>query len=151
MTRIVTDLDKDAVISALREFVPTSHDARLFRSTFEGEVDPQRLLVAYRFGWFAPPIRLATFRGRVLDASHGTTIEGEVTSNWIIHVFTWWIIAVVPLSLIGYVYYRDYSNLFWGLVTAAAVFFGGRAFIRVTHQYIVDELCRATRGKVSNE
>ena len=77
MTRIVTQLDKDAVVAALRELAPKTHNPRLFQSTFEGQIDPQHMTVGYRFGWFVPPIRLVTFSGRVRESGNGTAIEGS--------------------------------------------------------------------------
>jgi hypothetical protein len=149
LTRIVTQLGKDAVLAALRELAPATHNSRLFQSTFEGRIDPQRLLIAYRFGWFVPPVRLTTFTGRIREAGDGTEIEGIISSNWIVYLLAGWLLVAAPISLYRYASVGEYSTVLWTLVTVAVLLFLGRAFIRSTQRYVVDEIGRAVRGKVS--
>jgi hypothetical protein len=149
--KIVTQLDRDAVVAALRELAPKIHNPRLFQSTFEGQIDSQRVLVGYRFGWFAPPIRLVTFAGRMRDSGDNTEIEGEVSSNWIVYLFAVWLFIAAPLSVYRYAADGEYSTVMWTLLTAAVLFFLGRAFVHSTQEYVVNEIARAVRGKASSD
>ncbi len=151
MTRIVTQLGKESVLAALRELAPATHNSRLFKSTFEGQIDPHRITVGYRFGWFAPPIRLVTFSGHIRESGDGTEIEGSVSSGWIVYLFAAWLFVAAPIRLYHYASVGEYSAVLWTLVTAAVLLFLGRAFVRSTQRYVVDEIGRAVRGKVSQD
>ena len=135
-------------MTSLRELAPTSHNSRLFQSTFEGQIDPRQLSIAYRFGWFVPPIRLATFTGRIQESGDGTEIVGAVASNWIVYLLAGWLIVAAPLSLYRYGSVGEFSTVLWTFLTAIVLLFLGQAFVRSTNRYVVDEMCRAIRGKV---
>ena len=151
MIRIVTQLDKDAVLATLRELAPKEYDPRYYRSTFEGKIDPQRLVIGYRNGWFVPPLRVAIFSGRVRETDAGTRIHGNISSGWIIYVLAFWLAVVTPLSFGRYAADGDYISITWVLVIAAVLFFSGRAFVRTTQSYVVAEIVRAVRGKVTQD
>ncbi len=153
MIRIVTQLDEEAVLTALRELAPKEHDARFFsfQSTFEGQIDPQRLVVGYRWGWFNPPVRLATFLGRVREIDAGTKIHGTISSGWIIYVYAASLFAVTPLAVVRYVGHGNYFSDIWVLAIPVGLFFLGRAFIRTTHRYVASEIARAVRGTVTQD
>jgi hypothetical protein len=153
LIRIVTQLDKDAALAALRELAPKEHDARFFsfKSTFEGQIDPQRLVIGYRWGSFNPPVRLATFSGRIRETDAGTKMHGNISSGWIIYIYAAWLIVVPPLALIQAALAQDFSGVLWVLVIAISLFFLGRAFVRSTQDYVVNEIRRAVRGKVEKD
>ena len=148
MIRIASDLPKELVLSALRNSIATDHGFRPFQSGLEGEVGDGQAIVAFRFGWFIPPVRIATFRGRAAGDGDKTTIEGNVSSNWIVYFFIVWFLVAVPMTLFQIASSESYSSIFWNLVFAAVLLLLGRYYVRSTHQHIVDELCRITRGKV---
>ena len=147
MTTIVTQLDKDSVAAALRELAPKTHNPRIFRSTFEGEIRPDRVSIGYRFGWFAPPIRLVTFSGKVRANDDNTRIEGAVSAGWIFYVLGFWLILAAPFSLYRYASAGDFNGAIWSLVTAVLLYFLGRAFFRSTRDHVVREIGRAVRGR----
>ena len=121
MTKIVTQLDKEAVLAALRELAPAEHNPRLFRSTFEGKIDPQRLVVGYRFGSFILP------------------------SGWTIYILVGWLVVVAPVSFYRYAADGNYYSIIWTLFIPIGLFLLGRAFVRSTQEYVVDEIGRAVR------
>lgn len=153
MIRIVTQLDEGAALAALRELAPKEHDARFFslESTFEGQIDPQRLVIGYRLNAVVPPIRIATFRGRVRQTDAGTRIHGEISSGWITYVLAAWLVAVTLLAIGGYVVGGNYFSDIWVLAIPVGLFFFGRAFIRTTQDYVVTEIGRAVRGKLTQD
>ena len=150
MTKIVTQLDKTAVVAALRELAPSAHNSKLFRSTFEGQIDQQRILIGYRFGWFVPPIRLVTFEGHARGNGDSTEIHGETSSGWIFYLLAVWLLVVAPLSIYQAVSEGDYSAVGWAVLTAVFLLILGRVFVRSTQEYVVREIGRAVRGKVSD-
>ncbi len=150
MTKIVTKLDTTAVVAALRELAPSAHNSKLFKSTFEGAIDQQRVLVGYRFGWFVPPIRLVTFTGRVRKSGDNTEIHGEVSSGWIFYLLAAWLLVAAPLSIYQAVSANDYSAVAWAIAAAVFLLILGRAFVRSTQEYVVNEIGRAVRGKVAD-
>ena len=147
----------DAVLAALRELAPKEHDASFFsfRSTFEGQIDPQRLVIGYRWGWFNPPVRLATFSGRIRETDTGTRIHGTISSGWVVYVFAGWLVLAIPFVYFArYVRYAvdgDYFSGLWALAIPVGLFFLGRAFIRTTHSYVASEIGRAVRGRVTQD
>jgi hypothetical protein len=149
LTIIVTQLDKNSVVTALRELAPKTHNPRPFRTAFEGQIDPHRVTIGYRFGWFAPPIRLVTFSGQMREIGDGTKIEGAVRSGWIFYLLAVWLLIAAPLSLYQYASGGEYTAAFWSLVIAVLLLFLGRAFVRSTQDYVVNEIGRAVQGKVS--
>ncbi len=153
MIRIVTQLDKDAVLAALRELAPKEHDASIFslESTFEGRIDPQRLIIGYRSGWSVPPFRLATFSGRVRETDAGTKIHGNISSGWIVYFYAAWLVAITVMAFVSYVTDGDYFSDIWVLAIPVGLFFFGRAFVRTTQRYVVAEIGRAVRGKVTQD
>lgn len=138
-------------MTALRELAPSVHESKLFRSTFEGQIDPQRIWVGYRFGWFAPPVRLATFSGRVRRVGDNTEIEGEISSGWIVYLFATWFLVAPPLVIYQAISAGDHSAVGWTVVTVALLLFLGRGFVNSTQEYVVNEIARAVRGKVSDD
>lgn len=153
MIRIVTQLDEDAVLAALRELAPKEYDARLFsvKSTFEGKIDPQRLVIGYRNNLFFPSLRVAIFSGRVRETDAGTRIHGNISSGWIVYLLAFWLAVVTPLTFWRYAADGDYISITWVLVIAAVLFFSGRAFVRTTQSFVVAEIGRAVRGKVTQD
>lgn len=151
MIRIVTQLDKDAVLAALRELAPKEHDARIFslKSTFEGHIDPQRLVVGYRFNAAFPSFRLVTFYGRVHEADAGTKIHGNISYGWIVYAMAAWFVAIPPLVVVGSIADGNFLSVPWALAICVGFFFLGRAFVRTTQAYVVAEIGRAVRGKVT--
>ena len=155
MIRIVTQLDKDAVLAALRELAPKEYGPRYWQSTFEGEIDPQRLVIGYRNGYFVPPMRVAIFSGRIRETDAGTRIHGNISSGWIIYIYAFWVVVVAPFSCFAY-YARyaadgDFFSGIWALPIPVGLFFLGRAFVRTTHNYVASEIGRAVRGKVTQD
>ena len=154
LIRIVTQLDKEAVLAALRELAPKEHDARFLslQSTFEGKIDPQHLVIGYRFNAVVPPARLATFRGRVRETDAGTKIHGDISSGWIIYVLAAWLVAVTALgALPRYVANGNYFSDLWVLAIPVGLLFLGRAFVLTTQDYVASEIGRAVRGKVTRD
>ena len=151
LTKITTKLSKDSALVALRELVPASYNFVLLKSGFEGDVDPRRLRISYRFGWFVPPLKVATFSGRVVDTADGAMIEGDVKSNWIVYFFAAWFLVVVPYGAFHLAYVEPLSTIFWNLALAVVLLFLGIKYVDVTHQHIVDEICRATRGTLAED
>ena len=148
LTTIVTQLDKESVSAALREMVPKTYKPRFFRSTFEGDVRGSRLTIGYRFGWFAPPIRLVTFSGQLRQGDAGTEIVGTIGASWIFYLLTIWLVIAIPVSMYRYASAGDYSGATWSLLIGVGLFLLGRAFLRSTQDYVLRELERATRGEV---
>ena len=148
MTTIVTQLDKEAVASGLRELAPKAYNPRIFRSTFEGEVSNRHLTIGYRFGWFAPPIRLVTFSGHIRQSDESTQIVGAISASWIFYLLAIWLVVVVPFSIYRYASVGDYSGAIWSLVTGVLLYFLGRAFLRSTQDFVVKEIGRAVRGNI---
>lgn len=151
MTRIVTQLDKNAVVAALRELAPEAYNPHFYRSTFEGEVGTSRVTIGYRWGWFVPPIRLVTFSGQLGEVGDGTLITGSASYGWIVYLFAIWWLTVAPLSIVARALTGEFATTFWALVVAVAVFFFGRAFARATRDYVVREIARAVRGRISSD
>ncbi len=154
LIRIVTQLDKDAVLAALHELASEEYRARFFslQCTFEGKIDPQRLVIGYRSsGWFFPPARLATFSGRVRETDAGTRIHGNISSGAIIFVYAFCLAVITLLSIVGIAVDGNYFSIIWVLVIAALLFFSGRAFVRTTHRHVISEIGGAVRGKVTQD
>ena len=153
MIRIVTQLDKDAVLAALSELAPKEHDPRIFslKSTFEGQIDPQRLVVGYRFNAAFPSVRLVTFLGRIQETDAGTKIHGNISYGWIIYAMAAWFVAIPPLVIVGSIADGNFFSNPWGLAICVVFFFLGRAFVRTTQGYVVAEISRAVRGKVTQD
>lgn len=150
MTKIVTQLDKTAVVAALHELAPSAHNSKLFRSTFEGQIDPQRILIGYRLGWFVPPIRLVTFEGHARENGDNTVIHGETSSGWVFYLVAVWLLVAAPLSIYRAVSESDYFAVGWAVLTAVFLFIFGRVFVRSTQEYVISEIGRAVRGKVAD-
>ena len=138
-------------MTALRELAPSVHESKLFRSTFEGEIGPQHISVGYRFGWFAPPVRLATFSGQLREVGDNTEIAGNISSGWIVYLFAAWFLVAPPLAIYQDISAGDYSGVGWTVAIVVLLLFLGRAFVRSTQEHVVDEIARAIRGKVSDD
>lgn len=106
------------------------------------------MTIGYRWGWFAPPIRLVTFSGQLGETNDGTVIAGAISSGWVIYIYAAWLFVVAPLALIHSVLARDFSGALWVLAIAVFLYLLGRAFVRSTQDYVVNEIRRAVRGKV---
>jgi hypothetical protein len=153
LIRIVTQFDKDAVLAALRELAPDEPGAP--ESTFEGQIDLQRLVIGYRFNAPfnapIPSIRLVTFSGRVTETDAGTRIHGNISSGWVIYALVAWLVAVTALgALPRYVADGNYFTDLWVLAIPVGLFLLGRAFVRSTQDHVVAEIGRAVRGKVTH-
>lgn len=155
MIRIVTQLSKDAVLTALRGLAPKDHDARIFslKSVFEGQIDPQRVVVGYRFNAAFPSFRLVIFSGQVHETDAGTKIHGNITNGWVIYAIAAWFVAVPPLVIVGSIADGnfDFLSALWGLAICVGLFLLGRVFVRATQGYVVAEIGRAVRGKVTQD
>lgn len=151
MIRISTKLDRATVVSALGELAPSTYNPRIFRSTFEGKIDSQIVEIGYRFGWHVPPFRLVSFAGRIASSGENTEIKGTVGSGWMVYVYGAAFLLIFLFSLYEYVSAGDASNVFWSLLPITAVLFLGFALVRSTQNYVVDEIARAIRGKVSRD
>jgi hypothetical protein len=133
---------------------PKEYEARLFslKSTFEGQIDPQRLVIGYRAQWFVPPLLLATFSGRIRETDAGTKIHGSITSGWVIYLLAGWLVIFTPIAF--FARYAADGDYFLGILALAipfGLFFLGRAFVRTTHSYVASEIGRAVRGKVTQD
>ena len=147
---IVTPLDRPAVVTALRELAPKTHNVRIFRSTFEGDIWPDRISIGYRCGWFVPPIRLVTFSGVLRQTDGGTTIDGPIRAAWVFYVLGVWLATAFPFAIYHYVTSGDAGGAISSLVAVVLLFFLGRAFLRSTQDYVVREIARAVRGRIES-
>jgi hypothetical protein len=157
LTRIVTELDKNAVVAALRELAPKAYNTHFYPTTFEGEVSHSRVEIGYRFNWFVPPIRLMTFSGQIgensenSENSENTVIVGAVRYGWIFYLMAFWWLIVFPLHLVVGVLAREFNAVLWVLAIGFVLFLFGRAFARTTREYLVREIARAIRGQVTSD
>ena len=153
MIRIVTQLDKDAVLAALRELAPKEYDAHFFssKSTFEGQIDPQRLVIGYRNNSYFPSFRVAIFSGRVRETDAGTRIHGNISYGWAIYAMAAWFVAIPPLIIVGSIADGNFLKDPWGLVICVGFFFLGFAYVRNRRSFVVAEIGRAVRGKVTQD
>lgn len=151
LTRIVTQLDKNAVVAALRELAPKAYNTHFYRTTFEGEVSGSRVEVGYRFNWFVPPIRLVTFSGHVGESGENTVIVGTVRYGWIFYLMAFWWLVVFPLHLVIGALAREFNAVLWVLTVGFVLFLFGRAFAKTTREYFVSEIARAIRGQVTSD
>ena len=151
LTRIVTQLDKNAVVEALRELAPKAYNTHFYRTTFEGEVSDSRVEIGYRFNWFVPPIRLMTFAGHVGENGENTVIVGTVRYGWLFYLMAFWFLVVFPLHLVIGALAREFNAVLWVLALGFVLFLLGRAFARTTRDYFVSEIARAIRGQVTSD
>jgi hypothetical protein len=151
LTRIVTQLDKNAVVGALRELAPKAYNTHFYRTTFEGEVSDSRVEVGYRFNWSVPSIRLVTFSGHVGENGENTVIVGTVRYGWVFYLMAFWWLAVFPLAIVSGALARELIAVLWVLAIGFVLFLFGRAFARTTREYFVSEIARAVRGQVTSD
>ena len=151
LTRISTQLDKETVLARLRELVEDTHRVWIFRSGLEGEVSGHRISVAYRTGWFVPPVQIAYFQGRVLSAETGTNVLGDVHFSWPVYLFAGLLGLGLLVALIASVGSGHFSDILPSLALAAVAFWIGKLFVSAAGRGIVDDICKAVRGSVEQE
>ena len=149
MTKIITQLETTAVVTALRELAPSSHSPRLFKSTFEGQIDHRHISIGYRFGWFIPPVPLVTFTGRLHESDNTTEIHGKLSTGWIFYLLAVWLLIAAPLSIYQALSNGDFSAVAFAIAAAVILLILGRGFVRSTQAHVVNEIGRAVRGIVS--
>lgn len=149
LTKISTRLDKETVLARLRELVEDQHRVRIFASGIEGEVVGQNVVAGYRTGWFVPPMRIVSFKGRVAETNGITTIVGEVVSSWFVYLFAAFFVLTPLFVVIDGVRTGDYMDILWSIVSAGIALLIGRTYVRSAGQGVIDDICKATRGKVN--
>jgi len=142
-------LDKDTVLARLRELVEDKHKVRIFVSGIEGEVVGHNVVAGYRTGWIVPPMRIVSFKGRVAEAGADTTIVGEVMSSWFVYLIAGFFVVTPLIMAIDSMRTGDYSEIFWSLITAGGALLVGRFYVRAAGQGVIDDICKAIRGKVN--
>ena len=151
MTKISTQLDKETVLARLSELVEDNHHVRIFRSGLEGDVSGHNVTVAYRTGWFVPPMQIAYFRGRVLSADTGTKVLGDVHFSWLVYLFAGFFILGPLIAIVGGIDSRDFSGVLPSFAGAAVAFLIGKLYVNAAGRGIVDDICKAIRGSVDRE
>jgi VIT1/CCC1 family predicted Fe2+/Mn2+ transporter len=149
LTNISTQLDKDTVLARLRELVEDRHRVRIFVSGIEGEVVGHNVVAGYRTGWFVPPMRIVSFKGRVAETDVGTTIVGEIVSSWFVSLFAAFFVLIPFFIVIDSVRTGEYMDVLWSIISAGVALLIGRTYVRAAGQGVIDEICKATRGKVN--
>lgn len=139
------------MLARLSELVEDNRHVRIFRSGLEGDVSGHSVTVAYRTGWFVPPIQIAYFRGRVLSADTGTRVLGDVHFSWLVYVFAGFLGAALLVALVVSVGRGDLSDILPSLASAAVAFLAGWLFVNAAGKGIVDDICKAVRGSVEQE
>jgi hypothetical protein len=146
--RIVTQLDRNAVFSSLGDLV-AERDLMDPRSRLKGQLRPPELSVAYQTSMaVAPRIRIAAFLGRVVSGREGLVIEGTVEASVLTWLVTASLVLVSVVSLGRAAIERDYVQLLSVCVVGAAILTAWSWYVRSTKQFIVSEICRASRGSV---
>ena len=148
-TRIVTKLNRDAVLTSLRDLV-TERSFFNVQSSFEGQADRPEIVIAYRTSMIvSPTLRVATFFGRVVNAHDGAVIEGRVEVNAIVWVTTVVLVLGTIAAVLRALRAPNYTELVEVLAIAAVVLGAYWAYIASTKKLIVHEICRASRGSVA--
>jgi hypothetical protein len=97
----------------------------------------------------SPALRVATFFGRVVNSRDGAVIEGRVEVGAIVWfaaiVLFSGSIAAVARALRG----QDFAESLGVLAIALSVLGAHWAYVASTKRFIVNEICRASRGSVA--
>jgi hypothetical protein len=147
--RITTKLNRDAVLTSLRDLVMERSLVDL-QSRFEGRADRPDIVVAYRASAImSPALRVATFFGRVVNSRDGAVIEGRIEVGAIV-----WLAAIVLFSgsiaaVARALRAQDFAEALGVLAIALGVLGAHWAYVASTKRFIVNEICRASRGSVA--
>lgn len=142
-------MDKDTVLARLRELIEDPHKVRIFVSGIEGEVVGHNVVAGYRTGWFVPPMRIVSFQGRVAEADAGTVIIGQFVSSWFVYLIAAFFVVTPLFVVIDSIRTGDYLDILWSVIWAGGAFLIGRFYVRAAGQGVIDDICKATRGRVN--
>ena len=139
-TRITTNLDRDAVLNSMRDLIAGS-------AGLSGAVTHNQVALAYRSFIMVPGVRVAAFLGRVVNARNGAIIEGRVETGIDVWLLGGVVGALFLSSFFVAISWQKYSfaGLTFLIGAAGVLLVIGR--VRSARRFLVDELCRASRGE----
>ena len=142
--RITTNLDRDSVLNSLRALVEANEG-------LVGVVNHNHVSVACR-DWLdvlAPRVRVAAFLRRVVNASQGAVIDGNVETHWSGWLASALMVSVIMVGVVATLRGANYVAL--GVVALGGIvaLAGWWMYVQGTKRHIVAEICRASRGSVA--
>ena len=148
--QVATVFNRDTALNCVRELLEANSRLSGHRSRLTGDVKLSRIAISYRTSWvFVPPFKVTTFLGKVIEARDGSVIQGRFA----IGPFMWVWIAAFAASAIASIGRQallgDYGSLAIAGLICIAIFIALCTFIATANQYVIDELCRATRGSAA--
>ena len=121
---------------------------RIFKSGLEGDVSGHNVTIAYRTGWFVPPMQIAYFRGRVLGEDTGTKVLGDLHFSWLVYLFAGFFILGPLITIVVGIDSRDLSDVLPSIAGAAVAFLLGKLYVNAAGRGIIDDICKAIRGSI---